>query len=104
MTHPQGPSIDFDAYPPETPWRFWKFEAEDGTTFDYAAPWWESEQMEQIPDPFRSELETARTQALWVGFEALFRGELPGYPKAVRVITEHRGTRDSLPPWWGHLS
>ncbi|AYN58057.1 hypothetical protein HWB90_gp082 [Mycobacterium phage Fowlmouth] len=97
-------NIDWDSYPPETPFRFWRLRAEDGSVFQYACPWWDEETMAKIEEPARSQWENARTQALWVGFEALFRGELPEYPKAVEIVAEFQGTRDNLPPWWGVLT
>ena len=95
-----GPNIDETTYPEDQKYRVFKFAMEDGSTLDYKVVWWDELQMSMIPDEHRAELSDARDAALWLGFEALFKGELPGYGKAVRIISEWYGPKGSEPPWW----
>jgi len=98
-----GPNIDESTYPADQQYRFWRLQAEDGSVIDYRCPWWNEEQIALIPHEHRQSLSDAREGALWLGFEAMFSGTLPEYPKVVKVIAEHAGTKDSLPPWWRAL-
>lgn len=83
---------------PDQGYRIFRIEFADGTTQDYPCLWWTDEQMAQVlPQHSPDDIKQARDETMWYGFEDLFKGELPGYPKAVRIVAEWLGPLGSQP-------
>lgn len=75
-------------------YRIFRVEHDDGTITDYEYPCYSyAEIAGAAPSAAR-----AQDQALWLTFEHLFRGTMPGKAKAVQILAQWTGASGSEPP------